>query len=59
MTNGNGSPGQPAEPGPHWLTPEEQDTWAALAGERVRDPASGMREWANGQSHLRARSDAG
>jgi DNA-binding MarR family transcriptional regulator len=32
MTNGNGSPDPPAESGPRWLTPEEQDTWAALAG---------------------------
>jgi hypothetical protein len=34
-------------------------TKAALAGERVRDQASGIREWANGQGDLRARRDAG
>jgi len=34
-------------------------TDAALVGERVRDQASGMREWANGQRHLRGCSDAG
>jgi len=34
-------------------------TRAALVGERVRDPASGMRERANGQGDLRARRDAG
>ena len=38
MTNGDGSPGPPAqsalpaETGPCWLTPEEQDTWKAVAG---------------------------
>jgi len=34
-------------------------TEAALAGERVRDQASGMRERANGQGDLRARCNAG
>jgi len=32
MTNGDGSPGLPAEPCARWLTPEEQHTWVAVAG---------------------------
>jgi DNA-binding MarR family transcriptional regulator len=32
MTNGDGSPETPAESDSGWLTPGEQDTWAALAG---------------------------
>jgi hypothetical protein len=33
-------------------------TGLAPASERVRGPASRMREWANGHGHLRGRSDA-
>jgi DNA-binding MarR family transcriptional regulator len=32
MTNGDGNPGPPAEPGPCWLAPEEQETWKAVVG---------------------------
>jgi DNA-binding MarR family transcriptional regulator len=32
MVNGDGSCGPPAEPGPCWLAPEEQETWKAVAG---------------------------
>jgi DNA-binding MarR family transcriptional regulator len=32
MTSGDGSSRPPAEPGPCWLAPEEQDTWQAVVG---------------------------